>query len=64
MCLFAERCGRKPMLLWKKDRKPMIAFLKTDDLPSRHFEYSMKYRDWTGVPYEDLVMEDDAFFFG
>ena len=60
----AERCGRKPMLLWKKDRKPRIAFLKTVDLPPRHFEYSMKYRDWTGVPYEDLVMEGDVFFFG
>jgi hypothetical protein len=38
--------------------------LPQDRRPARHFEYSMKYRDWTGVPYEDLVMEDDVFFFG
>lgn len=60
----ADRCGRKPMLLWKKDRKPRIAFLKTLDLPPREFTCSMRYRDWTAVPFEELAREDDDFFFG
>lgn len=59
----AERCGRKPILLWKKDRKPRIAFLKTTDLPDRDFEYSIRYRDWTGIAYDELMKEDDSFFF-
>lgn len=25
----AERCGRKPMLCWKRDRKPWLAFVAT-----------------------------------
>lgn len=59
----AERCGRKPMLLWKKDRKPRMVFLKTQDLPPRDFDYSLKYRNWTGVSYEELIKEEDDFFF-
>lgn len=56
------RCGRKPMLLWKKDRKPRIAFLKQEDLPE-NFEYQMKYRDWKAVPYDELIKLNDDFFF-
>ena len=59
----AERCGRKPMLLWKKDRKPRIAFLKTTDLPAREFSCSLKYGKWTGVPYVELMEDGDDFFF-
>lgn len=59
----ADRCERKPMLLWKKDRKPRIAFLKTEQLPAKNFEFSFKYRIWTGVPYEEIIKEDDSFFF-
>src|ERR1700730_5697038 len=28
----AERCGRKPMLCWKRDRKPWLAFVPTKEL--------------------------------
>jgi hypothetical protein len=59
----AERCGRRPMLLWKKDRKPRLAFLKTSDLPSREFTCSLTYGDWVGVPYSELIQERDNFFF-
>jgi hypothetical protein len=57
------RCSRKPLLLWKKDRKPRLAFLKTADLPNFDFEYSMKYRDWTIVNFQDLLKSPDDFFF-
>lgn len=56
------RCQRKPLLLWKKDRKPRLAFLKDSDLPGC-FEYQMKYRDWKVVLYDDLMKLPDDFFF-
>jgi hypothetical protein len=60
----SARCGRKPMLLWKKDRKPRLAFLKEDDAPvGLKYEYEMKYRDWRVVPYDDLILQSDDFFF-
>lgn len=58
----SERCSRKPLLLWKKDRKPRIAFLKECDLSGK-FDYEMKYRDWRAVPYEELIRLEDEFFF-
>jgi len=59
----SRRCGRKPMLLWKKDRKPRLAFLRSEDLPDRSFSCSLKYGDWTAVSYEDLMSFEDDFFF-
>jgi hypothetical protein len=59
----AVRCQRKPMLIWKKDRKPRLAAVKTKELTRRKFAYSMKYRDWTFVNYKDLMKLDDDFFF-
>ena len=29
----SERCGRKPIVTWKKNRKPWVAIIKTVDLP-------------------------------
>jgi hypothetical protein len=58
----SERCSRKPMLLWKKDRKPRLAFLKKEDSPGG-FEYEMSYRDWRIVPYDKLMTQEDGFFF-
>ncbi|NBT57857.1 hypothetical protein EBT16_03635 [bacterium] len=59
----SERCKRKPMLFWKKDRKPRIAFIRSEDLGKVSFKYAMKYREWTAVAYEDLMGLDDSFFF-
>lgn len=58
----SERCKRKPLLLWKKDRKPRIAFLHECDL-NKKFEYEMNYRSWKMVAYEELIKLDDEFFF-
>lgn len=30
----AERCGRKPMLCWKRDRKPWLAFVPATARPA------------------------------
>ena len=58
----SKRCGRKPLLFWKKDRKPRLAFLKSKDLDET-FEYSIKYRNWIVVSFEDLIKINDEFFF-
>lgn len=60
----SNRCGRRPLLVWKKDRRPRIAFVKTKDIPLNRFEYYMIYRDWTAVLFSDLLSFEDSFFFG
>jgi hypothetical protein len=54
------RSGREPMLIWKKDYKPRIAFVKTS-LP-KNFEYRFLYREWVGVSLNELLSIDDEFF--
>lgn len=58
----SERCGRKPMMCWKKTRKPWLAFVLTEELAGNQFNYSMKYREWTAVALEQLLKLDDSFF--
>ncbi len=59
----SRRCGRKPMVCWKKTRKPWLAFVLTQDLIPHNFEYSIKYKEWTGVALENLLKLDDSFFY-
>lgn len=59
----AKKCGRKPMLIWKKDRKPPLVFIKTKELPNRNFDYSLKYREWTAVSFDELLKAENHFFF-
>jgi hypothetical protein len=60
----SKRCSRKPLLFWKKDRKPRLAFLKSEDIQdSTNFLCHMKYKDWTAINYEDLIKFQDDFFF-
>jgi len=73
----AGRTGKKPLLVWKKDRKPRTAWVKTADLPilpmkrcgrcgkGSHdkFEYRLVYRGWSAISFEDFVAFEDKFFF-
>ena len=59
----SNRCGRKPMVCWKRKRKPWLAFILTKDLPNCNFDYSIKYKQWTGIALENLLKLDDAFFY-
>lgn len=59
----SKRCGRKPMVCWKRNRKPWLAFLLTKDLAGCEFEYSVKYKEWTGVALETLLKLDNDFFY-
>ncbi|RTK95651.1 MAG: hypothetical protein EKK64_06230, partial [Neisseriaceae bacterium] len=46
----SKRCDRKPLLCWKKTRKPWLAFILTKDLPEEdNFQYTLRYRNWTAV---------------
>jgi len=56
----SKRSGKKPLLVWKKDRKTSLAIVK-EELPP--FKCLMKYKGWTIVSLEDLLSLDDDFFF-
>jgi hypothetical protein len=61
-----NRTGRKPMLIWRKDRKPRIAFLKSGEVPAENeskFTFTMKYREWTAYHLVDILTLPDHFFF-
>ena len=60
------RCGRQPMLIWRKDRRPGLAFMKSGVVPKEkeaQFQYTMKYRDWTAYFLDDVLTLEDGFFF-
>jgi hypothetical protein len=57
----SKRSGRKPLLCWKKTRKPWLAFLLTKDLTGT-FKYKMQYGKWTVVALDHLLKLDDEFF--
>lgn len=57
-----DKSSRFPMVLWKKNRRPRLAFVHTKIL-RRKPDYHMTYREWTALLFEDLLLEDDEFFF-
>lgn len=73
----AERTGRQPMLVWKKDRKPRLGFVRTHTTLSyapsatTMFYYNgsrcfpePEYRTgWLAVPLETLLALPDSFWF-
>jgi hypothetical protein len=58
----SKRCDRKPLLCWKKTRKPWLAFVLTKDLPENNFQYTLQYRNWTAVALDELLQLSDDFF--
>jgi len=59
----SERSGRDPMLIWKKDRKPRLVFLKTKELSKIKVNCKLCYKDWTAVSFDDVFGLKDEFFF-
>ncbi len=62
----AGYCGRKPIICWKRNRKPWLAMVKTEeliDLPPEISEYHIVYRDWTMVRLELLLNYHRSFWF-
>lgn len=59
----AKRAEKKPLLAWKKDRKPWIVFVLTKDLEEHDFKYKFIYQKWTGVALDEFLKLNDEFFF-
>lgn len=62
------RSGRKPLLIWKKDRKAKVAFIARSDFFSAKDGHSINknllfYKEWIGLPLENLLKLQDDFFF-
>ena len=59
------RCGRKPMLLWKKDRKPRLAFMRKEDNTTFNvMRYYFVYGEWVGMTLDELLaIKENRFFF-
>jgi len=60
----AVRCGRKPMLCWKRTRKSWLAFVKANELSNYEFKYCLHYQDWIAVSLDKLLELEDSFFLG
>jgi hypothetical protein len=58
----SKRTGKMPMLVWKRDRKPWIAFVRTNNIQG-DYKYKIVYRDWTAVKFLELLKLEDKFFF-
>lgn len=59
-----SRVKKKPLLCWKQNYKPWLAFFKTEHLSDRLRELPdrMTYHDWSVVPLERAFEEPDTFF--
>ncbi len=59
---YAERCRRKPMLCWKRDRKPWLTFVPTKELQGYSFKYRLIYQKWSAVALDELLKLPDQWF--
>jgi Holliday junction resolvase len=54
----AGYCGRKPIICWKRNRKPWLAMIKLEDLSpyeEANFPYRIHYREWIILPLEEFL---------
>lgn len=58
-------CGRRPMVCWKRSRKPWLIMIQLTDLQQIDetiFSYRIHYREWIIVLLEDLLNATDRKF--
>ena len=61
----AGRSGRKPILIWKRSRKPWLALVRECDVDASKFPRRMHYGNRVVVPLEELLAAyDTAYWFG
>jgi len=58
----SKRSGKLPMLVWKRDRRPWLAFVKSTDIQGT-YDYKIIYREWTCVPVRELLKLPNEYFF-
>jgi hypothetical protein len=64
----AGQCGRKPIVCWKRNRKPWLTLLRVEDLKNvaveKNFPYRLYYRDWAMFSLEKLLeITTNSFWF-
>lgn len=59
----AKKCDKKPLLAWKRRRKPWIVFVLKADLEGFNFTYSVNYNQWIGIDLNEFIKLSDDFFF-
>lgn len=57
----AQISGRKPIVLWKRSRKPWVAMIKFDDYKSTSSHYMM-YNDWIIISLNKILEETEKGF--
>jgi hypothetical protein len=51
----AGRCGRKPLVAWKRSRKPALAMMQQNELPADYNKDRLYWHGWVIVNLEDLL---------
>lgn len=59
----AEKCNKRPLLAWKRKRKPWLVFVLKKDVEGLDFTYSINYNQWIGLDLEQFIKLNDEFFF-
>jgi len=61
----AKKAEKKPLLAWKRSRKPWLAFVLSKDLEevSFDFKYKLIYNKWTALALEEFLKLEDNYFF-
>ena len=59
----ADRCKRQPIIVWKKDYKPWLAFIRDKDISETEFQYLMRYKNWRILSLAQLLKLPDSYFF-
>jgi len=59
-----EACNRKPIIIWKRSRRPWLAMVRSIDLPAIDFTCAFRYREWMIVPLVRMLDEcaEDFWF--
>lgn len=58
-------CGRKPLICWKRSRKPWLAMILLNDLQpydENIFPYRIHYQEWLMLPLEQLLAKTERKF--
>lgn len=59
----SKRAEKKPLLAWKKDRKPWLVFVLNKEVENLDFKYKLLYNKWAGIALSEFIKLNDSFFF-
>lgn len=61
----SEYCGRKPIILWKRNRKPWISMVRLEDMPDMaSLDAYIYYKGWVIIHFDKLLeITEKEFWF-